>query len=214
MLLAAAASGGAPSGALALPRAGARAGACRARRRRRRGRRAGTAASVARGRAALALRSPGATRARGDPARFCAGAFRAPGRVQDDAEPSGDGMLRGASRFYTLSPLSVRARSTLGRVAPSRASKRRDRGGGVDDAAAPTAASPGGRRACARNATRRARTKTGEPPEGIEPPLRELESRVIPLDQSGCVKWRTPGGASRGTPPCETCARARARPSP
>ena len=61
---------------------------------------------------------------------------------------------------------------------------------------------------------RRPSREKRKPPEGIEPPLRELESRVIPLDQSGCVKWRTLAGASRCRPPCKTCARARARPSP
>ncbi len=118
MLLAAAASGWAPSGAgcsRAAPGRSSSACGCPRRRRRRRGRRAGTAASVARGRAALALRSPSATRAIEPTPRVHAGAFRAPGRVQDDAEPSGDGILRGASRFYTLSPQQVRARSTLGR---------------------------------------------------------------------------------------------------
>ena len=62
---------------------------------------------------------------------------------------------------------------------------------------------------------RRPSREKRKPPEGIEPPLRELESRVIPLDQSGfCLKWWTPAGASRRTPPCRTCARARARPLP
>ena len=33
---------------------------------------------------------------------------------------------------------------------------------------------------------RRPSREKRKPPEGIEPPLRELESRVIPLDKSGC----------------------------
>ena len=63
---------------------------------------------------------------------------------------------------------------TLGRVAPSYARAGPGRGAYCCFARRP---------ACLR-ATPVARE--GKPPEGIEPPLRELESRVIPLDQSGC----------------------------
>ena len=69
---------------------------------------------------------------------------------------------------------------------------------------APTAASPATPRACARAGPPVARKENtsepkGEPPEGIEPPLRALEARVLPLDQGGLVSGTGGRVSSHGT---------------
>ena len=196
MLRAAAASGRALRCSCAASGRSARACGCPRRRRRRRGRRAGTTASAARGRAALALRSPERNAGyRGDPARSRRPRSEPSGGFRTRRSRPGTGYSAALRDSTHLAPvgaraLDARAGRAVKRVQAPRPGKgdRRRRRAYCCFARRPACL-------CA-NATRRARTKTGEPPEGIEPPLRELESRVIPLDQSGCEVEDTGGRVS------------------
>ena len=139
MLLAAAASGWAPSGAgcsrAAPGRSSSACGCPRRRRRRRRGRRAGTAASVARGRAALALRSPSATRAVEATRAFTPARSEPPGGFRTTRSRPGTGYSAALRDSTHLAPNRyARARRSGGRAVtrvqaprPGRGRRRRRR---------------------------------------------------------------------------------------